>query len=158
MKSAARILSLLILAGLSSFYMACDDPSGGEKSEIDQQIEKLTGTWDATNVTLDGVAPPVDQSEFQISINGTAGDPTINFTATRPEGLSPWPSSGTMDFDENEPTTMLIRNDGGGETVTITYSVSETSLVMDFVFSGDPFISGRNKNVNGNWHYEFSKL
>jgi hypothetical protein len=158
MKSAARILSLVILAGLSSFYIACDEGGGKSKSETDQQIEKLNGTWDATTVTLDGVAPPIDQSDFQLTINGSAGNTVINFVTVRPTGLSPWPPSGTLEFDEASPTTTLVRNDGGGETVTISYSVSETTLSMDFLFSGDPFPSGRTKNVNGTWHYEFAKL
>ena len=157
MKFIARILSVAVLASLALFYIACGPEGGDPESEIDQQIEKLNGTWNVTTATLDGVAPPVDQSGFVLTINGTKGNTTINFTATRPGSLSPWPPSGTFDFDAAAPSSKLIRNDGGGETVPVDYSVSGSTLVMDFVFDGDPFPSGRAKNVTGSWHYEFTK-
>jgi hypothetical protein len=153
MKSAARILSIAVLAGLPMFYMACDNGGDNEKPIIDQQIEKLNGNWSTTVATLDGVAPPIDQDGFKIELTGIEGDPTMSFQTTRPDGLSAWPSSGSLEIDANNPEGKMVRDDG----VTVTYNVSGNTLVMDFTFSGDPYPSGRVQNVQGNWHYEFNK-
>jgi hypothetical protein len=153
MKLAARILSLLILAGVASFYVGCDGEKT-EKSETDQQIEKLDATWATTAYNLDGTTPTdLDYSGFKLTINGSAGNTEVNYTVTgRPSGKpSPWNSSGVFEFGTNVKQN-LIRDDG----TAINYSVTETTLIIDFTFSAAPY-PGRVDNVNGNWHFEFEK-
>lgn len=153
MKLAARIFSLLILVGFATFYISCDDEKL-KKSDTDIQIEKLNGNWDATTVTLDGSAPSLDHANFALTITGSPGNTTITYTATgRPAGPSPWPPSGTLEFGTNVKQN-LTREDG----VAINYSVTETTLVVDFTFSGTPYTAGRVENVTGSWHFEFTKV
>jgi hypothetical protein len=154
MKPAARILSILILAGLTAFYMGCDGGENSKKSETDEQIEKLNGTWNATTVTLDGTTPALDHSDFSITISGSAGNDQVNYTVTgRPEGPSPWNSSGIFTFDASNVKQKLIREDD----IPVSYSVTDGTLVLDFTFSGTPYDAGRVSNVSGNWHFEFAK-
>lgn len=154
MKIAARILSLLILASLASFYVACDNTDDPKESETDQQIKKLDGTWQTTAYTLDGVTPPdLDYSSFVLTVNGEPGNTSVNYSVSgRPAGKpSPWNSSGTLEFGDNVKQN-LVREDG----VSINYSVTDETLVIDFTFSSTPY-NGRVGNVTGNWHFEFSK-
>lgn len=144
----------MVLTGLAAFVLSCDNGGGPKKSEIDQQIEKLNATWAASTVTLDGTAPVLDHSGFSLKIEGSPGNTQVNYTAqNRPAGPSPWNSSGILEFGETNVKQSLTRDDG----IAITYSVTETTLVIDFTFSGTPYDAGRVANVSGNWHFEFTK-
>jgi hypothetical protein len=154
MKAAVRIFSIIILAGLTAFYMGCDGGGDPKKSETDEQIEMLNGTWQATTVTLDGTTPALDHSNFTITISGSAGNSQVNYTVSgRPEGPSPWNSSGIFEFDEMNVKQKLIREDD----IPVNYSVTDGTLVLDFTFSGTPYDAGRVSNVSGSWHFEFAK-
>jgi hypothetical protein len=158
MKLAARILSLIVLTAVACFYAGCDPGDDPEKSEMDQQIEKLNGTWNTTAYTLDGLVPAdLDYSNFDLVLTGSEGDESLEFSAVgRPSGKpSPWPESGTVEFGTNVKQN-LIRLDPNEVTVPISYSVTETTLIIDFTFSTTPY-NGRVQNVTGNWHFEFSK-
>ena len=152
----ARFLSLIVLASVVVFYVSCDGGGDPEKSEIDEQIEKLNGTWDATAVTLDGVAPTSQNyDDLQLVIQGAAGNEQVNYTVSgRPSGSNPWNSGGILEFGTANVKTELTREDG----IAVSYSVTETTLVVDFNFSGTPYDVGRVANVSGNWHFEFVKV
>lgn len=155
MKSVARILSLLLLASLTIFYVGCDKGGENEKSEADKQLEKLNGTWAATTVTFGGSAPPLNHSSFSLTISGAPGNTTFNFTTSgRPAGPSAWPADGTFKFGQRVKSD-LERNDA----VLVSYSVTDTQLVMDFNFPNEKAYnsSGRTSNVGGDWHFEFTK-
>jgi hypothetical protein len=153
MKLAARILSVLVLASFASFYLSCDGGDDPEKSEKDEQIELLTGTWNATAVTLDGDTPALDYSTFALEVSGTAGSDEVSYQAlNRPDGLSPWAPDGFLTFGDNVKQ-QLVREDG----ITVNYSVTETTLILDFTFEGDGYPGGRVREVQGNWHFEFQK-
>jgi hypothetical protein len=154
MKIAARVLSLLVLMSVATFYISCDGGDDAEKSETDVQIEKLTGTWKATSVTYNSTTPPLDHSNFVITITGAPGSNSVSYAiAGRPQGPSAWPASGTLEFGSNVKSS-LTREDA----TPVTYAVTATGLIMDFNFTGTPYSSaGRTKNVTGQWHFEFTK-
>jgi len=160
MKLLARILSLFVLAALGLFYMGCDPDDGPKLSEKDKQIEKLNGSWLTTDYKLDGVTPAdLNYSEFVLQLTGETGDETMGFSVLkRPlEKPSPWPESGEIEFGTNVQQN-LIRKDPQDVDVQMTYEVTETTLVVEFTFSTDPYVpDGRVRNVTGDWHFEFTK-
>ena len=153
MKIAARILSLMVLVALATFYVSCGGDGGNEKSDTDVQIEKLNGTWKVSSVTQDGAAPALNHDAMTLTSQGTAGNTTISFNVSgRPQGPSAWAPSGNLTFGSNVKQN-LTRDDN----VSINYSVTETTLVMDFTFNRDPYQAGRVSSVQGSWHFEFTK-
>jgi hypothetical protein len=154
MKLAVRVLSLVVLAGVALFYVSCDNSDSPGKSDQDTQIEKLNGSWTVSSnddVTLDGGSTGEDYTGFTLDIDGAAGSNVISYTTTgRPE-TSAWPANGTLAFGTNVSQDLLRDN-----TLGITYSVTDTELIMEFNYSGDPF-TARSKNVQGAWRFTFAK-
>lgn len=153
MKLAVRFCSLLVLASVALFYISCDNGDSPGKSDRDAQIEKLNGTWKITtndNVTLDGGATGEDYTNFTLTLNGQQGNNAIPYTASNVPETSVWSSAGTLTFGTNVLQD-LTREDG----VSITYSVNETTLVMQFNYAGDPL--GRVRNVEGDWRFTFAR-
>jgi hypothetical protein len=154
MKLAVRAFSLLILAAVAAFYVNCSGDDNPGKSDQDAQIEKLNGTWTITtndNVTLDGIASGEDYTGFTLDIDGQAGNSTISYSVSGQPDLGPWPGNGSLSFG-NPVTSALTRDDNIG----ITYSVTETTLIMEFTFTGEGY-SARTKNVEGTWRFTFTK-
>jgi hypothetical protein len=155
MKLVSRILTLLVLASATVFYSSCGGDDDNAKSETDQQLEKLNGSWVIQapgDVTQDGDAPPFAFTNMTLAINAPAGSTTFNWTATgRPE-LGPWDAQGTFEFGD-PVASKLKRND----QVSINYNVTDTKLIMTFSFSNSAGYPGRTKSVEGDWSFEFAK-
>jgi len=153
MKIAARILSIMALGALSLFYVSCDKGENNVKTDKDLQIEKLNGTWKVTDATLDNADPAIDQTTISIQLSGQVGDSEMSYVVTgRASGQpSPWPASGTVAFGSNVKTD-LTRDDD----VNMTYSVTDNSLTLQFVFNKTPY-TGRVSSVSGNWSYTLTK-
>jgi hypothetical protein len=154
MKKIARILSLIVLAGIATFYMGCKGGDDPEPSETDAQIEKLNGTWKVSAATFEGGAPDLDHSNMAITITGSTGSKQVSYTvAGRPAGPSSWPSSGTLEFGTNVKQDLIREDD-----INISYTVTDSKLTMDYTFNIQPYTStGRVESVSGQWHFEFSK-
>ncbi len=153
MKLAVRVLSLVVLAGVALFYVSCDNSDSPGKSEQDTQIEKLNGSWTITSnddVTLDGGSTGEDYTGFTLTLTGQAGSNAISYAASGRPATSAWPGNGTLAFG-TVVTQDLTRDDAVG----ITYSVTDTELIMEFNYSGDPYT--RAKNVQGAWRFTFTK-
>jgi hypothetical protein len=151
MKFAVRVLSIAVLLSLTMFYISCDPEPPKKKPDTEVQFEKLSGTWTVVSATLDNAPPALDHSSMTLTIGGSPTGMTFT-VAGRPAGPSAWPASGVFTFG-TDVSTQLVRDDD----VTITYSVTESSLVLDFTFNGDPYTAGRVTNVSGSWHFEFTK-
>lgn len=136
---------------LSLSFSGCGSDDD-EKSETDQQIEKLNGTWKATSVKYQGT-DVTDYTNFTITITGAAGSKSVGYTTSgRPSGkLSPWNSTGTFQFGA-KPATELIREDD----VDIAYSVTTTALEMSFNYEGEGHL-GREQSIGGDWVFQFTK-
>jgi hypothetical protein len=159
MKIASRILSVVVLVVMATFYVGCNKSTDPGPSDTDTQIEALNASWYIANtgdVTLDGAAPTLDHKDMTLTITGTPGNQTVQYTVTkRPIGPSAWPAQGSLTFDATNPKTTLKREDN----VVITYSVDGTKLKMDFTFAGDAYqsTSGRIQSVAGKWVFNFTK-
>lgn len=151
MKSKYTILIILLSAGV--LYTGCSSDDETEASVTEQQIEKLKGSWKATTVTLDEVQQD-DYDVFTLAITANTASSVHYAIAGNPE-YSPWvsESGGRFSFDERDPATYLVREDD----ISIHYSVTETSLVMEFTYEQEAE-GGRQTAIAGNWKFTFSKV
>src|SRR5687767_5224438 len=128
MKIAFRILSLLILVVVATFYAGCKKDDDNPDTEEKKQLTKLLGAWtlqsanDGTDRTADfmnGTSPLVLHLEGNYVEGGTYN---YSFTGKRPDP-SPWPSNGTWKFGTNK-STQIIRDPGGVNEISMTYQVT----------------------------------
>lgn len=157
MMKRTKFLIVLALVGASvSFWQCGSDPAAAPDPQ-DEQLKKLSQTWNATAVTFNST-PVTGYDNFTLAISGTPGQDTFNYTVTgRPAGIvTPWPASGTFTFG-TDFATVVIRNDGSGVTIPVTYSVSATQLQLTFTYDCPTCTgyTGRTSNVNGNWSFTF---
>lgn len=110
-----------------------------------------------SSVTYQGAAPTLDHSKFTLTITGSHGNNTLQYSVTgRPTGPSAWPASGTFTFG-TDVKQELIRNDSNGD-VPVHYNVTDTQLTMDFTFANEnAYNAGRTANVGGDWTFTFTK-
>lgn len=172
MKIAFRILSLLLLAVVATFYAGCRRDDDDQDTEEKKQLTKLVGDWtlqSAEDGQGDRTTDFIDLDEnnnpvplvLHLEGNYTGEGKTYNysFSGVRPEP-SPWPASGTWKFG-NPKSTQIIRDPGGVNEITMTYTVTETDLIISFNVpdgsEGWPGGSSRIKNVIGDWQFTFSK-
>jgi hypothetical protein len=161
MKLATKILSLFVLVGLATFYVGCgpDDPG---KTEQEKQLEQLNSSWSLTSANDGSSDRTSGFPNLVLTLAGTyAKDGTYNysFSGTRPNP-SPWPVSGTWKFGTNV-TSDLIRDPGTTNEIPMTYTVSGTSLTVNFTIAsgstGWPGGTSRIGSVTGNWSFVFTK-
>jgi hypothetical protein len=163
MKLATRILSLLILAGLATFYVSCDKGGGEKKSEAETQFGKLMGSWELVTANVDGTDRTLDFPNLTLTLSGTfaqGGTYNYSFTGTRPNP-SPWPAQGTWKFDTNVGSE-IIRDPSTASELELNYTVTDSGLVVTFtVPDGSTGWAGgttRQNIVSGNWTFTFSEL
>ena len=151
MNPLTRILTLAILVSATLYFSACDKGGGDEKSEKEQQIEKLVGTWNASAVTYDD-EPADGYDDFQITISKASAEAMTFTVSGRPE-LSPWDASGTFTFG-TPVASKLIR----GDVVEIIYAVSGNNLTLTMEeYSGTGYTNGRIETVAGDWVFTLTK-
>ena len=161
MKIALRVLSLLILVAVSLFYAGCGGDEEKKDTEEKKQLDKLLGSW--TLVSADDGTPRTDSfANLVLTLSGNyaeGGTYNYSFTGTRPDP-SPWPASGTWKFGTNKLTDM-IRDPSTASEIPMTYSVTDTSLEINFTVpdgsSGWQGGTSRIKSVTGNWTFVFTK-
>jgi hypothetical protein len=154
MKHLSRIPSLLILVSSVLFLAGCNkDDDGG--TETDELISKLSGTWNATSVTYNG-QQQADYADFALLITGSEGNEAVAYsTEGRPAApkRGPWSSGGLLEFGD-PVASQLVRDDN----VEIAYSVTETTLRMEFTFTGIGYDGpARTESIEGEWVFEFEK-
>jgi hypothetical protein len=155
MKFAGKILFALGIVAFLMMYSGCKKHQTEPEPITDQQLDLLTkAPWKVTAVTLDGVDKKSDYANFQLTMTGTKGQTTFNFTTSGRPSLSPWPASGNFTFDGTNPATTLSRNDT--PPVSVTYAATATNLTMSFQFSGNGY-TARIGNVKGVWNFTFSQ-
>ena len=144
---------LVLVAGMALIFTACGDDDEGNNSLYSEQIEKLSGTWKATDVTLDDTQQPGYQ-DFTIKLSGLPGGEGLGYIITNNPEFSPWISAynGRLIFDASDPSKHLIREDD----VAITYDLSGTTLTLSFVYNEED-AGGRVSGVTGTWKFTFEK-
>ncbi|HAC23686.1 MAG TPA: hypothetical protein DCE81_02090, partial [Cytophagales bacterium] len=76
MKVLKSLVPLVAIASLV-FFSNCG-PDSTETPIQDQQLAKLTATWNIASASRDGVA--VDYPGFKLTISGTAGDTSFDYS------------------------------------------------------------------------------
>lgn len=150
---------MLALLGASASFWKCGPDPAPPVDPQDEQLKKLSQTWHATAVTFDS-SPVTGYESFTLTISGTAGQDTFDYTTSgRPAGTpTPWPASGQWTFG-TDFATLVIRSD---YNLPVTYSVSATQLQLTFNYgdcdgAGTPCVpyTGRTSNVAGQWSFTF---
>jgi hypothetical protein len=158
MKFLGKSAVLLLALATVLTYSSCDNGGGGGPTEEEVQLEMLSGAWtmagSSTNVTLDGVSKKADYANFELTLTGTPGATSFGYTTSGRPALSPWPSTGSWAFGE-PVTSVVIRDPGDDDELTTTYSVSETTLQITFLFSKAGY--SRTKQVTGEWVFTMAK-
>jgi hypothetical protein len=166
MKLSTKILSLLVLFGLATFYISCDPGGGDDKTEAEKQLIKLNSNWTLQSAN-DGSDRTADFPNLKLEITGTYvkdGVYNYKFTGTRPNP-SPWPANGTWKFGSNVSTD-LIRDPSTPGTpnpneIDMTYTLTDTQLEIKFnIPTGSTGWAGgttRERSVTGDWTFTFVK-
>lgn len=149
------VLSVLVLAVLLG-YAGCKGGGSEGPTEEEVQLGKLNGTWvvgASDDVTLDDVSKKTDYEAFTLTLNGTAGSPSYNYSTAGRPALSPWPSSGTWTFGA-APATQVVRDKGGNKQLDMNYSVTDAGdLEITFNYAG----AGEAGKVTGTWIFKLTK-
>lgn len=132
----------------------CKKDDGPEPTPEQLQLEKLTATWNCTEVIKDAVIRDGHEN-FKLTITGTPGDETFSYSCAGRVLPSPWQASGTWKFGPTISSS-LVRDAGTNMELPVSYSVTETSLELTFIFSGEGFNS-RVNDIPGQWVFKFSK-
>lgn len=150
------VLSVVVLAILLG-YAGCSKSKDPGPSEQDQALTNLSATWKvgtAGNVTQDGVSKKADYTNFTLTISGTPGADTFNYTTTGRPPLSPWPASGTWKFGTTVATDIV--RDSGDKALNMNYVVSGSNLQLTFTYAGAGE-TARTSNVKGVWVFTLTK-
>jgi len=159
MKVLKSLVPLVAIASLV-FFSNCGSDST-ETPIQDQQLAKLTATWNIASASRDGVA--VDYPGFKLTISGTAGATSFDYSTQGRPALSPWKSSGKWSFGQSVET-QIIRDPSppppappNPDELQMTYVVTDTSLQLTFTFNGNGYTNPRVGVVKGNWVFNFTK-
>lgn len=156
MMKRSKVLIALALFGASASFWNCGSDPAPPVDPQDAQLAKLSQTWKATAVTFDS-QPVTGYENFTLTISGTAGQDTFDYTTSgRPAGVpTPWPASGQWTFG-TDFATVVIRSD---YNLPVTYSLNDaaTTLQLSFDFTCGACLpyTGRTSNVSGQWSFTF---
>src|SRR5690606_12672103 len=119
-------------------------------------FERLATEWNLTSATLDDTDRTADFSNMQMAItghfNGAGGTYNFSLSGARPNP-SPWPASGTWEFD-TDPSSQIIRLTDG-QKITYTLANGDTQLTFEFNYQGAGYAGSRIQQVAGNWKFVF---
>ena len=115
---------------------------GGDDSPspLQKQSKLLANTWSLGEVINDNVNVTAQFSGFTLTM-----DSDMKFTTTN--GGNAWPSSGTLEFDNND-VDELLRNDGVNITIV---SISKSSLQLRFIQSD--LATTRTTGITGDFNF-----
>ena len=141
MRKSLTLIALTLLAGI--FLSSCKDDTPPAKSDEEQRIEDLAGSWvlDAGSdvVTVAGRDVSTDWSAFTLNLDQK------NYTTSGSDSPEVWPASGSWDFGTD--INKLVRNDG----IELSISVTETSLSIQFDYAA---AGGRLSGIEGTWVFK----
>lgn len=135
-------------------YSGCGpDPTPAPTVE-EEKLGLLSATWNATSVTLDGVAKTADYSNFKLTVSGTYPSDLYDYSTSGRPAVSPWPSAGKWGYG-SDPATTIIRDKGLAKQLEMQYTVTESTLEITFMYNGTG--EARTSQVSGTWVFSFSK-
>jgi hypothetical protein len=136
------VLAAALLVVVSLTHTSCDGNDPDPKADA---LKQLTGSWQVSRVTVDGMDKTDLFDDFSLVIASK------QFSAANGEPV--WPASGTWSFT-NGQTTTFTRDDG--VIVTIA-SVSSTRLTLSLAWTKTTYGAGRSASVSGEHVFEFTK-
>jgi hypothetical protein len=151
---AFRILITVVSFCVILILTGCGGKGSPAESTQDKQLGLLSQTWKITGSNSNGSVsldqnPQTSWSGFQLTITGTKGGSTFNYTCAGRPALGPWPASGTWKFG-TDPVTQIIRIE---DNLNMTYTVTPTTLQITFNYTGTGFT--RVNQVGGTWVFNF---
>ena len=162
MKALRTLLSVSVL-GIMIAFSGCGGGKGNTEPVADQQLGKLTKVWKVkpTGGVLYGTGlNQVDSTNnwksrpFLLTITGTKGQTTFNYSCTGRPRRSVWPSAGTWSFVTSDPTHSITRDPGGVDELPISYTVDASGTSLQLIitnFTGTGYT--RVSNVSGDWTF-----
>ena len=160
--NSSRILMTIAFLGVILAFSGCGGSKTAAETPQDKQFGLLSAkTWKLSSVTLGGTDQNTSAAwtNFVLTISGTKGSTSFNYSCAGRPALSPWPASGTWAFDTN-PVTQIIRDQGTANALPITYSVTAAAgttaatLQISFSYTGNGYT--RVGNVSGSWVFNFT--
>ena len=160
MKILTRILSLAVVATVGFYCTGCGEKNTEPDPVEKVQLAKLSNTWTISSVALDNNSRTSDFTNFKLTLSGTFKDSSpkgpyqYSVAGSRPSN-NPWPpSGGTWSFGA-DTSKDIARQDN--PDLSISYTATDSQLVLTFNYLGNGFIGGRASQVSGNWVFTFTK-
>lgn len=153
MKAIFQYTSYVAFAVFSVFnFSACHDDKKSEPTP--DYFAALESSWELTSVTYNG-DDQQGYEDFVLTLSETSNDDLYSYTTTLRPPLSPWKESGTWKLGTSADS-QIVRDPGTADELAVTYTVSDTQLVLSFDFTGAGY-SARTSSVAGEWVFTFSK-
>lgn len=123
-------------------------------------LNKLKGSWKASDVTVDGTTRTTDYKDFILKIDGNDNQAIAKFpfeAQNRPK-TSVWDSKGELWFKEGN-NSILQRSDNVVGDITYTLTDGDKTLNLEFKWPTDKagYTTGRVQSVGGTWKFKLSK-
>ena len=149
-----RFSGLVVLIGGFMLLASCGKGKDPEPSIEEKQLKLLVDTWELTEATFGGTTGnrTTDYQNMVLTISNTDNASPYDYSVTGlPAGKTPWPASGTWEFDENDPASVIKRLN---DDLLIDYTVTNDVLELRFGYEGDGF--GRTSSIQGQWVFTFA--
>ena len=156
MKKIAYLLSVGALFSLLTFF-GCGDDDGGEVDPVQEQINRLAKTWNATLVTYQTSEDrSTDYANFSLTFNGSAKTYSANDPDNNPGPFEEF-SSGDWDFggttDDPILNNVLLDPSVTAPLSLTIQELTDTRLRITFIYTQGQ--AGRLKKVDGTWDMTF---
>lgn len=146
---------IIAMLGVLTTLSACKKDEAAP-SEVSVQLGKLSDTWVLSSAVKDETEMS-GYEDFTLTLSGSTAATTFTYAAIGRPALSPWPAGGTWVFGSTV-SSQLIRDSETADEVLMNYTVTETSLEIEFNFSGEGYTNnGRVASPEGHWIFTFSK-
>jgi hypothetical protein len=147
-----KLILSAICISLALIQISCSKSESVSKQEV--ELRKLSSTWKATSVTLDGVAES-GYENFQVTFSGATSASLFVYGITGRPAISPWPSGGTWKFTSD---FQIDRDPSTADDLKMSYTVKDTQLVLNYSYTGAGYSTGRVSTAAGSWVFTFSKV
>jgi len=153
---ALRALLTLVTLGLLIAFSGCGPKGGGTETVQDKQLGLLSKTWKVSSVSDPNGDATTTWQNFTITISGTKGATSFNYTCAGRPAQGPWPASGTWSFVTTNNTTISTEITRNEDSLPITYGVTATTLTLSFIYPSGGTIYTRNQNLGGSWQFNMT--
>lgn len=148
MKTCKNLLVLTLLACSAVTFSNCTNDDN-ELTPEQKLVRQMAATWVATSVQLDDVAVE-GYTDFSIAFTGM-----LNYSVEGGPDRLPFPASGAWEF--GTPITEFLVLATGNQDLQTQYDLTDTTLTLEFSYTGDGFVNARTKGLDGNWVFIFEK-